>query len=196
MQNVAATIISQYANSPILGAMIESFNEAVDPADSIDSWYSMVWNIATAKGYGLQVWGRIVGVTNVIDLPPTGTNPALGFEEGGAPTVFTPFNNSPFYGGPPPAQATTVADYVFRNMIYAKAFANITDRSIPTMNQGLQLLFPGLTNGHVTDDGNMVATYTFYSELSESQVAILKQSGVVPGPTGVLMRILDSTGYR
>ncbi len=196
MQNYPETLLAQFGNSPVLLAMIDSFNEAVDPADTIDTWYDMVWNIDTAEGYGLAVWGRIVGVTNVIDLPPSGQRPAFGYGEAGAPTQMTPYNVAPFYSGPAPAQATTVADYVFRNMIFAKAYANITDRSISTMNQGLALLFPGLTNGHVTDDGNMQATYAFFSELPDYQVAILKQSGCVPGPTGVQMRIHDTTGYR
>lgn len=196
MQDYVATVFKQFANSPKLLAIIESFNDAVDPSSVIDDWYDAVWNINTAEGWGLQVWGRIVGVSNVIDLPPGGSGPALGFEEVGDATNYTPFNNAPFYGGPPPSQATTVSDYVFRNMIFAKAYANITDRSIPTMNQGLALLFPGLTNGHVTDDGNMQATYAFFSVLPDFQVAILKQSGVVPGPTGVQMRIHDTTGYR
>lgn len=196
MQNYPETLLAQFGNSPVLLAMIDSFNDAVDPADTIDTWYDMVWNIETAATFGLQVWGRIVGVTNVIDLPPSGTSPAFGYNEGGDPTVLTPYNNAPFYAGPPPAQATTVANYVFRNMIFAKAYANVTDRSIPTMNQGLQLLFPTRPNANVSDDGNMVATYNFYSELDDWEVAIIKQSSVVPSPTGVLMRIHDTTGYR
>lgn len=196
MQDYATTLLAQFGNSPRIIALLDSFNDAVDPADTIDSWYGAVWNIATAGSFGLHVWGRIVGVTNVVDLPPSAQRPAFGYGEAGQPTQMTPYNVAPFYSGPSPAQATTVSDYVFKNMIFAKAYANITDRSIPSMNQGLALVFPGLINGHVTDDGNMQGTFNFFSELAEFQVAILKQSGCVPGPTGVQMRIHDTTGYR
>ena len=44
--DVWSTIISQYANSPILDAIITSFNAAMNMPAFIDDWYDMVWNIA------------------------------------------------------------------------------------------------------------------------------------------------------
>jgi hypothetical protein len=66
------TVISQYANSPTLLALIEDFNSAVDPSGDIDNFYSWIWNIDTAQGFGLDIWGRIVGVGRAIQTsPPT-----------------------------------------------------------------------------------------------------------------------------
>ena len=63
MQNHRATVISQFANSPVILSLIDSMNSAVSPSANIDAFYSAVWDINTATGYGLDVWGRIVGVS-------------------------------------------------------------------------------------------------------------------------------------
>lgn len=68
MQNVEKTIISQYANSPIICALIERMNEWIDPRADIEQFYNMVFNVATAQGYGLDVWGRIVGIGRHFDI--------------------------------------------------------------------------------------------------------------------------------
>lgn len=72
MRNVEQTIISQYANSETITQLIRNMNTYIDPAADIDNFYDTVWNVMTAKGFGLDIWGRIVGL-------PTGryiyTNP-------------------------------------------------------------------------------------------------------------------------
>ncbi len=70
MNDVMPTIISQYANSPTMLALIESFNAAIDPSNDINNFYRLVWDIATAQGFGLDIWGRIVGVTRTIPTVP------------------------------------------------------------------------------------------------------------------------------
>jgi hypothetical protein len=89
------TIIAQYANSPILTSMIESFNAAMDMTQPIESFHDLIWNAATAQGYGLDVWGRIVGAQRAIQIP--GGTPLLGFGEAGA--SWTGFNQGTFYTG-------------------------------------------------------------------------------------------------
>ncbi|EGI1420308.1 DUF2612 domain-containing protein, partial [Salmonella enterica] len=63
MQNVAATVLAQYAASPRLNALINSFNAALSPDSFINDFYDLIWNIDTAEKYGLDVWGKIVGVS-------------------------------------------------------------------------------------------------------------------------------------
>lgn len=196
MDDYTITLLSQYANSPRMLALIDSFNSAVDPSQTIDDWYDLVWNVDTAQGFGLQVWGRIVNVNNIIQLPVSYSQQYFGFKEGGT-TDYTGFNQEPFSAGKyGSVQSVQVSDHVFRNMILAKAFTNISDRSIPSINQALLLLFPNLGNSWVSDDGNMQCTYNFSVKLTKSQVAIIKQSGVVQPPTGVKFLVSDITGIR
>lgn len=62
MTNVEQTIISQYANSPTILQLVQDIDSYLDPAADIDNFYDVVWNVDTAVGFGLDIWGRIVGL--------------------------------------------------------------------------------------------------------------------------------------
>src|ERR1035437_4723713 len=70
MNNVLQTVISAYGNSPTILALIESFNAAVDPAADLDAFLTHVWQVDTAQGFGLDIWGRVVGVSRIIPTNP------------------------------------------------------------------------------------------------------------------------------
>ncbi len=75
MDNVENTIASQYATSPIITSLIDSMNAAIDPSRDIDNFYIWVWDVATAQGFGLDIWGRIVGVSRtLLTIPVTVLN--------------------------------------------------------------------------------------------------------------------------
>lgn len=78
MQDVQKTILSQYACSPTINALIAAWNQAFDPSAWINDWYDKIWNLDTAQGYGLDVWGRIVGVERVLKMT---ADSVLGFHE-------------------------------------------------------------------------------------------------------------------
>ena len=72
MNDVSQTIISQYGNSPAILGLINAMNAAIDPSVDIDNFYAYVWDVATAQGFGLDIWGRIVGVSRTVPTsPPT-----------------------------------------------------------------------------------------------------------------------------
>ncbi len=60
--NIVDTLLSQYANSPIIVGLLEGLEECLNPSTTIDAFYDDIFNVLTAKGYGLDVWGRIVGI--------------------------------------------------------------------------------------------------------------------------------------
>ena len=70
MNNVLQTVTSQYGNSPTLLALFESLNAAVDPSADIDNFITRIWQIDSAQGFGLDIWGRIVGVSRSIPTNP------------------------------------------------------------------------------------------------------------------------------
>lgn len=186
--NVEDTILSQFANSPTILDLIGSFSAAVNPNANIDAFYSSVWNVLTAVGYGLDVWGRIVGVTRVLQVS---TGQWLGFQEAGDPTVETPFNQAPFFSGGSVTSNFALTDDAFRQLILAKAYANISNGSIPSINQILMTLFGSSGVCFCTDGQNMTMTYTFEFTLSPVQAAIVSQSGVLPRPAGVQVTIVQ-----
>lgn len=208
------TVISQYANSQVLAQVIENLNTYIDPRTDLEAFYNLIWNVDTAEGYGLDVWGRIVGVERVLQVM---TSKFLGFREAGDVSA-DPFGQSPWFADRFFTEPYTMTDEQFRLLIFAKAAANITDSSIPAINQILMNLFPGRGNAYVTDrhdapddefftfqeqgerawgwdqqpwgdfaagrPDNMAITYVFEFPLEDFEVAMVT-SGVLPKPTGV-----------
>jgi hypothetical protein len=175
------TVISQYANSPVILQLLSDFYQYIDQTRNMDEFFDMIWNIDLARGYGLDVWGRIVGVTRTLQVA---VGDYFGFQEAGGASI-QPFNTAPFYSGGGVTTNYSLSDKDFRTLIFAKALANISDGSIPALNQLLLNLFPGRGNCYVTDEGGMAMTWTFKFIPSAVEAAILTQSGVLPKPAGV-----------
>lgn len=177
------TIISQYANSTVITTLIGNFNSCIDQTQNMDLFYDDMMNVATASGYGLDVWGRIVGVTRVVTIQ---TPQFFGFNEQ-IPSVqdFGPGGTGTFYTGVLPTSNFTLSDNFFRKLIYAKALTNISNGSSAAINQILLALFPFRGNAFVIDNNNMTMIYAFNFVLSNVELAVVEQTGVLPKPTGV-----------
>lgn len=183
------TIISQYANSAILTQLIANFNAYLDQTQNFDQFFDLVWNVDTAVGYGLDVWGRIVGVKRTLQVSVVDY---FGFEQG-SPSA-QPFGQAPFYSGGILTNNFDLTDAAFRKLIFAKALANISDGSIPAINQILLNLFPNRGNCYVTDGEDMTMTYTFEFALTPVEAAIVASSGVLPKPVGVSASVVQIGG--
>lgn len=214
--NIWDTVISQYANSPILDAIILSLAAAIDQTQDFDAFYDNIWNVDTAIGYGLDIWGRIVGVERALHVA---MGSWFGFAE--ASPGSSTFGQDAFWSGVPDTSNYEMPDLTYRQVILAKAAANISDGSIPSINRILRNLFPNEGNAYVTE-GNavglqyfgfaeaitasgfgqqsfyetfdkkfMTMTYTFNFPLSPVQLAIVQQSGVLPKPVGVAATIVQ-----
>lgn len=207
--DVWETVQSQYANSPVITQLLTQFASWIDQTRNFDDFFDLIFNVDTAIGYGLDVWGRIVGVNRILKVSNPGEY--FGFEESGEASGF---NQAPFYSGAPLTSNYILTDQAYRLLILVKAMANISQCSIPVLNQMLLSLFPNRGNCYVTEgeeevlwfgfeestDGlgfnqapfysgqsisRMVMTYTFEFSLSPVELAIVKTSGVLPKPTGV-----------
>lgn len=181
------TVISQFANSPIILQLLSNFAQYLDLTGLFDDFFKFCWDVDTAVGYGLDRLGRVVNVSRVLHLPASGTY--FGFKQA---SDAQPMDQAPFYAGG--AQLTTnynLGDDAYRKLILAKALANISDGSIPSINQILINLFSDYGDCYVTDNGDMTLTYTFGDTLSSVDFAIVSQSGVLPKPCGVAALIVQ-----
>lgn len=178
------TVISQYANSPVILELLGNARSCIDPAAILDDFYKVVWNIPTASSYGLNLWGRIVGVSRVLQIPINNEN--FGFEEAGDAE---PFNNAPFHAGETITENYALPDTAYRTLIYAKALANITDGSVKAANLILRTLFPNRGNCYMRDNNDMTITWVFEFALTPVENSIVRSSGVLPKPVGVLATV-------
>ena len=189
--DVEQTIISQYGATSTIAQLCRNMGTYIDPATDFNTLYDYVWNVDTAQGFGLDIWGRIVGIGR--DLTITIDPEYFGFKEA-LPGV-TPFNDQPFYNGEATTQTYILQDEPYRKLILAKALRNIADASVPSINNLLNNLFPGRGLCYVKDLGGMAIQYWFEFELDSYEIAIITQSGALPRPAGVsaTLRISDGT---
>lgn len=62
MKDVEKTILSQFGNSQTIRTFIDRINDWIRPDANIDDFYNVVWNIDTAEGFALDIWGRVVNL--------------------------------------------------------------------------------------------------------------------------------------
>src|SRR5674476_1031701 len=143
----------------------------------------------TVGGFGLDVWARIVAVNRVLKLAVG--PPWFGFTEGLDYQPFGPGGLGPFYSGQKLTDNYIMADDGFRILILAKAFSNICDGSIRSINRLLTMLFGGSGKCYVIDNLDMSFKYVFEFQLTPLQAAILTNSGVFPKPTGTSYSVVQ-----
>lgn len=179
--DASRTLLSQYANSPTIVAIINDFNAWLDPGADIDNFYATVWNVQTAVGFGLDYWGRIVNIPRqitIVDLPRY-----LGFNEG--QPGYYPFNQAPFYSGNATSSVYLLSDDAYRVLIMTKALANISSFTAPSVNALLRYLFAGRGSCYVLELSPMQIEYVFNFPLQSWEAAVLLQPSLMPRPAGV-----------
>ena len=180
------TIISQYGNSPILTQLIADFDSWIDQTQNFDSFYSNIWNLPTAVGYGLDTWGRIVGIPrNIVVAEPLDLfsfdDPARGFDTSGALI---------YVSGPLTDTVNiSLADADFRNLIYAKAASNICDGSTPGIMAAMNTFFGNYnTPIFINESNNNNMSYSICQvgrAISLTNLAILDTPSLPVKPAGV-----------
>lgn len=184
--DLTPVLLAQYANSPNMLQLMNFMNQWIDPAQNIDLFYYNIWNIQSANGIGLDIWGRIVGIPRTIQL--SSTQQYFGFHEGN-PSFF-PFNNEPFYNGPLHGTLFTLLDDSYRILILTKALANISNFTAPSINKLLSFMFAGRGSCYVLELSRMQIEYVFNFPLQAWEQSVLLQSTLMPRPAGVGVTIV------
>ncbi len=182
------TVISQYANSPTILGLIDNMAEYIDQRVNMQNFYAAVWNVDTAVGFGLDIWGKIVGVSRLLRIP--GNTKTLGFFNSDIPPDWAPFNQGTFFTGAGAGQSFLLPDDTYRLLILTKALANIVATTVASINQLLRNLFPGRGVAYVIDNGGMSMTFYFEFDITAAEYAILTQSNVLPHPAGVQFNVI------
>lgn len=179
----------QYAASTRIKQLI-TYHTDYFSASWVDEFYNVVWNVDTAQGFGLDIWGRIVAIENGRYLKIENGN-YFGFNDSLSQSRQT-FNNGTLYNGAAETQTYELADPAFRTLILTKAMANISDSSMLGLNRVLQNLFPGRGRCWVNDLQNMAIRYVFEFKLEPWEISVIK-SDSLPRPGGVLATVLQAS---
>ena len=105
-------IQSQYSASTRIISILESCREHILPDADIVSFFDNIFNIETASGVGLDIWGNIIGVSRFVPNYQDDT------------VIYT------------------LTDEQYRNVMFYKAGANIMDSTLYSLNYLLKKLYP------------------------------------------------------
>lgn len=183
------TILTQYSASQKLLSIIDTFNQAVSLDNFTDEFIEKVWDLTTCQTYGLDFWGRIVGVSRYVNAPIESTS--FGFCEANDsdPDYPTPFNDAPFFSGVQETTNVRLGDDAYRTLIFCKAFTNISIATIPDINKFLKILFYQRGRAYCVNYRDMTIGITFEFELAPYEESILTNYEVTPVPSGVQVNI-------
>ncbi|QNT78293.1 DUF2612 domain-containing protein [Entomobacter blattae] len=180
------TVIAQYANAPVLNGLLGALNAESDPRQFWEEFVLTFWDIETAQGYGLDIWGKIVGVERAISSI---TTTWFGFQEE-TTALARPFGQitgqGVFWDGMTVlSHQTLLSDDDYRGLILAKAAANISDGSIASLNAILSRLFAQKGRIYLKDNRDMSLTVVTEWEIGQNDLALLKIIIAVLRPAGV-----------
>lgn len=161
-------IQSQYSASTRIISILESCREHILPDADIVSFFDNIFNIETASGVGLDIWGNIIGVSRFVPDYQDST------------TIYT------------------LTDEQYRTVLFYKAGANIMDATLYSLNYLLKKLYPDYrcfvrnANNYVNDDGRyydsnpMEIEYVFIdTDLSDLEKSIFSLVGAFGKGAGV-----------
>lgn len=183
------TILTQYSASKKLLSIIDTFNQAINLDDFTDDFISKVWDLTTCETFGLDMWGKIVGISRYINAPIESSSFGFYEAEDSNPDYPTPFNDSPFFGGIQETTNVRLGDDAYRTLIFCKAFTNISIATIPDINKFLKILFYQRGRAYCVNYRDMTIGITFEFELAPYEESILTNYDVTPVPSGVLVNI-------
>lgn len=174
-----------------MGALLSDWNTVIDPQTDFKLFYDGIWNILTAAGYGLDVWGRIVGVSR--NLKVGIAFGFFGFAEVFGPEGFAETGEGgSFYSGTPSGTTPiTLGDSAFRKLILLKALSNVSNCSAYSLNAVLNSLYSGEGASYALDLGGMRFELVFHFALTPQDEAILTQSGTFLRPAGTAYEIVQ-----
>ena len=161
-------IQSQYSASTRIISILESCREHILPDADIVSFFDNIFNIETASGVGLDIWGNIIGVSRFV---PNYRDDTVIY---------------------------TLTDEQYRNVLFYKAGANIMDSTLYSLNYLLKKLYPDYQcfvrnqSNYINDDGRyydsnpMEIEYVFIdTDLSDLEKSIFSLVGAFGKGAGV-----------
>lgn len=181
------TILSQYANSAKLVAILEGANIRIDPKADIDEFFVREHDLDTCGTHGLDVWGIIVGAPRSVEVKADDYLGYLG-------SRLQPFNQAPFFNGRRASEIYRLENEAYRQLIYFKAMANIINTTLPEIDRALWRFFEirgQRGDVYSQETGVMTMRVVFRFELTPVERAIFRTYGGLLRPAGVGIDFLE-----
>lgn len=189
------TVMREFSNSPTMLQLLSCFDQWCDLTQFKDDFLANVWDITQAQGFGLDIWGRILGQSRYLQVVQTpGDN--FGFSTNGESSSgqsWQPWSQAPFY-----TTSGTVAfplqDQYYLQLLLVKAASNIARCDCPSINALMRSMFGDRGRCYVgyDIDDPMNIGYHFEFFPTNVEVAII-ESGLFPQPAGTTVNYIYQT---
>ena len=168
---ITTKLISQYANSEKILRLANGIRSMFSNAKLISDWYKIVYNIKTAKGFGLDIWGKILNQSRNFIYTNPNTGVQTNYYLKGALTVDGTYISA------------DEVEETYRKVLFMKAISLITNATEKSLNELLQFYFEG-RRVYVVQYDTMKLRYVFEVVVNKLEKSIF-QSDLLPKPTGV-----------
>ena len=170
------TVQSQYAASPRILALAAQFWDTLNPTSSFDLMIAKMIDPSTAEGYGLDVWGRIVGIKRAL-IPVAGDYLAFAPPANVSNPDGDSWDNAPFN---PVNSAGYASDPIYRTYVYVKAMLNIGNGSLADLNRYFSLLYPDSGIKIIHSGTMIIRVLDFAVRLTAADILALRTLDWVP----------------
>lgn len=193
-------IQSQYGNSPTLKALIRAMYDEIAPEEDFQTFYKNIFNLDTASGIGLNIWGRILGIGREIKFDSVfPLTPLLGYNRG----RLNPFDQGVFYNPDNVYDGSVtqanLEDSRYRELLKFKAYVNIGKGILHALNDASFKVFGHydisatnitvtgtLPNGDMYNEQAMHISWVVRKdELTNLDLSFIKMLGEMTVPAGV-----------
>ncbi|MDK1195288.1 DUF2612 domain-containing protein [Cronobacter dublinensis] len=183
------TVLTQYSASKNLLSVIDTFCQAVCIDEFTEEFISDVWDLTTCGPFGLDMWGKFVGVSRYVIAPTENESFGFGEANGANPDYPLPFDDAPFFSGIQETTNVRLGDDAYRTLILCKAFSNLSVATIPEINVFLKMLFYRRGRAYCSNYRDMTLGLIFEFELAPYEKSILTNYDVIPVPGGVMVKV-------
>jgi hypothetical protein len=193
-QYLAKTVMREFSNSQTILALLADFDQWCDLTQFSADFLQNVWDINTAQGFGLDIWGRILGQSRYLEVSQAAGD-VFGFST--TPTQsWQPWGQAPFYqvGG---TVSFPLQDPYYLQLLLVKAASNIARCDCPSINALMRAMFGNRGKCYVGYDIDNPMNIGYHFEFFPTPVeqAII-QSGLFPQPAGTTVNyIFNEIGY-
>lgn len=168
-------MLAQYANSPVLVKLVNGINEQLNNAQTIEDWFRIVFDLRTATGFGLDIWGKILNQSR-----------RFQYVDENNQTVDVYLQGDQTFDGV--SYTAEQMDEFYRSALFLRAFSYISDTSLKNINDLLHFYF-NVTGSeekkvYAYNVGTMAIEIVFEFFMPKLEQAIL-MSDLFPSPAGV-----------
>ena len=160
-------LIGQYANSPVMLKLANGLGTLFDESGFIENWYNVIFNLGTAVGYGLDIWGLILNRSREFNYN------GVKYYLQGAQTI----GNVTF--------TAEQMENLYRKILQLTAMRYIGNASLSSLNTLLQFIFKEDGECYCLEyEAAMHIRYVFRFYLNDVQKAVIET--IDPHPSGVI----------